>query len=648
MNQGFSSAIASSGAIYLKARGFLLLSNMNSPEDIKKLTIPQLTRLAEEIREFLIVNLAKTGGHLAPNLGVVELTLALHYYFNSPRDKLIWDVGHQAYVHKLLTGRRELFPTLRQYKGLCGFPKMSESAHDVWETGHSSTSLSAAMGMAAARDLKGEKNHVVAVIGDGALTGGMALEALNHIGHEKKNVIVILNDNEMSIAPNVGALHNYLGKLRTDSTYKRAKDELEHLLKSIPSVGGKLAQLAERFKDSMKYLLVSGVLFEEFGFTYIGPIDGHNLDLLLDALKTASQTKGPVLVHAITKKGKGYAPAEADSVKWHGIGTYKIESGESAKSAPTYTSVFADTMIRLAKEDKRVVAITPAMPAGSGLIKFGKIFPDRLFDVGIAEQHACTFSAALALQGMKPVYAVYSTFLQRAYDQLIHDVARQKCNVVFAVDRAGLVGADGETHQGVYDIAFMRAIPHMVIMAPKDENELQHMMKTALVYDEGPISYRYPRLNVRGVKMDEELKVLPIGKAEIVSEGKGVAILSFGHIFEIAEQAVQMLRQESIYPMLVNARFCKPLDEELLIQLAKEGYELITVEEGSVSGGFGSAVMEFLAQAGYHDTVVTPFGVPDYFVEHGSVKEQRAEVGLTADAIAARVRSSILPSKQRA
>ncbi|WP_204516805.1 1-deoxy-D-xylulose-5-phosphate synthase [Brevibacillus fulvus] len=626
----------------------MLLANINSPKDLKKLTIPQLNKLASEIRSFLVENLAKTGGHLAPNLGVVELTVALHYLFDSPVDKLIWDVGHQAYVHKILTGRRDLFPTLRQYKGLCGFPKMSESPHDVWETGHSSTSLSAAMGMATARDLKGEKHNVVAVIGDGALTGGMALEALNHIGHEKKKLIVVLNDNEMSIAPNVGALHNYLGKLRSANNYQRAKDELESLLKSIPAVGGKLAHFAERIKDSLKYLLVSGVLFEELGLTYIGPIDGHNIELLLAALRTASQTNGPVLIHAITKKGKGYAPAEADSVKWHGIGTYKIESGESAKSAPTYTSVFADTMIRLAEQDKRIVAVTPAMPAGSGLLKFGERFPDRLFDVGIAEQHACTFAAGLATQGLKPVFAVYSTFLQRAYDQLIHDVARQKLNVVFAVDRAGLVGADGETHQGVYDIAFMRAIPNMVIMAPKDENELQHMMQTAMAYDDGPISFRYPRLNITGVKMDEEMHVLPIGKAEIVKEGTGVAILSFGHVFELAEQAVNQLNSEGIFPMLVNARFCKPLDEELLLRLAKEGYEIITVEEGAVSGGFGSAVLEFYARNGYHTVPVETIGIPDYFVEHGSVKEQRQEVGLTAERIAASVRAILPVTKQRA
>ena len=617
----------------------MLLTSINDPQDLKKCTVPQLYELAGEIRQFLVETLSKTGGHLAPNLGVVELTLALHYMFDSPKDKLIWDVGHQAYVHKILTGRREMFPTLRQYKGLCGFPKMKESPHDVWETGHSSTSLSAAMGMATARDLKKAKHHVVAVIGDGALTGGMALEALNHIGHEQKNVIVVLNDNEMSIAPNVGALHNYLGKLRSAENYKRAKGELGHLLKRVPGVGEKLAQLAERFKDSMKYLLVPGVLFEEFGFTYIGPIDGHNLEILLETLKIAKQIKGPVLIHAITKKGKGYPPAEKDSVKWHGIGTYKIESGDTPKSAPTYTSVFADTMIRLAEEDSRIVAITPAMPAGSGLIPFGQKYPDRLFDVGIAEQHACTFAAALAAEGLKPVLAIYSTFLQRAYDQLIHDVARQKLNVVFAVDRAGLVGADGETHQGVFDIAFMRTVPNMVIMAPKDENELRHMMKTAICYEDGPISYRYPRLPVRGVKLDEELQVLPIGKAEIVREGEHVVILSFGHVFELAEQAAGQLEAEGYRPMLVNARFCKPLDEALLLRLAREGYKIVTVEEGAQMGGFGSAVLEFLSQAGFHDVPVEIVGVPDYFVEHGSVKEQRREVGLTAEAIAARVRA---------
>ncbi|QDX93561.1 1-deoxy-D-xylulose-5-phosphate synthase [Brevibacillus laterosporus] len=628
----------------------MLLENMKSPDDLKHLTISQLQQLSEEIRRFLIENLSKTGGHLAPNLGVVELTIALHYFFNSPKDKILWDVGHQAYVHKILTGRKNDFPTLRQYKGLCGFPKMSESPHDVWETGHSSTSLSGAMGMASARDLKKENYHVIGVIGDGALTGGMAFEALNHIGHEKKNVIVVLNDNEMSIAPNVGAMHNYLGKLRTDHIYNRAKDEVEGLLKAIPAVGGRLAQLAERVKDSMKYMLVSGILFEELGFTYIGPIDGHNLELVIDSLRTAANTRGPVLLHVITKKGKGYLPAEQNAMKWHGTDTYKIESGEMIKAvatAPAYKSVFADTLIKLTQQDDRIVAVTPAMPDGSGLLKYASVYPERMFDVGIAEQHACTFAAGLATQGMKPFLAIYSTFLQRAYDQLIHDVARMKLPVVFAVDRAGLVGADGETHQGVYDIAFMRAIPNMVIMAPKDENEMQHMMKTAAEY-QGPISFRYPRGNGLGVKMDEELKTLPIGQMEVVKEGKGVAVLSFGHIYDVAEKAINLLQTDGIMPMFVNVRFCKPLDAELLLRLAKENMDIVTVEEGCVQGGFGSAVMEFYAEQGYHDVVVEAMGVPDYFVEHGSVNEQRQEICLTAEAIAARVRSLLPVNKQRA
>ncbi|WP_026074547.1 1-deoxy-D-xylulose-5-phosphate synthase [Brevibacillus massiliensis] len=594
----------------------MLLDSINSPKDLKQLKIPQLQELTGEIRTFLVENLAKTGGHLAPNLGVVELTLALHYVFDSPKDKLIWDVGHQAYVHKMLTGRRERFSTLRQYKGLCGFPKMNESPHDVWETGHSSTSVSAAMGMAVARDLQGQDHQVIAIIGDGALTGGMALEALNHIGYEQRNVIVVLNDNEMSIARNVGALHHYLGRLRSSQS-EGAVDER---------------------------------WFKELGFTYLGPVDGHHLESLIDALRTAAKTSGPVLFHAVTQKGKGYAPAEADSMKWHGIGAYQVESGQETgakASAPAYKDVFAETMIRLTRDDPRIVAVTPAMPDGSGLIKYAKEFPERMFDVGIAEQHACTFSAALAAQGMKPVFAVYSTFLQRAYDQLIHDVARQKLPVVFAIDRAGFVGADGETHQGAYDIAYMRAIPNMVIMAPKDENEMRHMMKTAAVYEDGPISFRYPRGNGRGVPLDEELQVLPIGKMEIVRPGKDVAILSFGHVFELAEQAVDMLHASGIHPMLVNARFCKPLDESLLLALAKEGYRIVTVEEGVVMGGFGSAVAEFYAMKGCRMDVQI-MGLPDTFVEHGSVKEQREEIGLTAEAIAGRVRALFPAGMQRA
>jgi 1-deoxy-D-xylulose-5-phosphate synthase len=627
-----------------------LLSGIDSPQDLKKLNISQMTTLAEEIREFLIRNLSVTGGHLAPNLGVVELTLALHYIFDSPKDKFIWDVGHQAYVHKMLTGRKDLFHTLRQYKGLCGYPKRSESEHDVWETGHSSTSLSAAMGMAIARDLKGEKNKVIAIIGDGALTGGMALEAINHIGHEGRDVTVILNDNEMSIAPNVGALHNYLGKLRTNDNYRRAKEEVEHLLKKIPAVGGKMAKLAERLKDGIKYLVVSGVLFEELGFTYLGPVDGHDLSALMEALRQASHTKGPVLVHVITKKGKGYAPAETDSYAFHGVGTYKIESGEvlKAEGPPSYTSIFGRTIEKLAETDPRIVAITAAMPSGTGLTRFAEKYPERFIDVGIAEQHATTMAAGIATQGLKPVFAVYSTFLQRGYDQLVHDVCRQNLNVTFAIDRAGLVGADGETHQGVFDIAYMRSLPNMIIMMPKDENELQHMLYTALQYDDGPIAVRYPRGNGEGVPLDEELQALPIGKAEIVRNGAHVAILAFGNMVPTAQKAADVLAAEGINPMVINARFAKPLDEEMLFMLARDGYTVVTLEEGAVQGGFGSAILECYANAGYHDMVVELMGIPDYYVEHGSVKEQRAEVGLTPEHVAQKVRSLWPARRQRA
>lgn len=617
-----------------------MLATINSPQDVKKLSLPQLSKLAGEIREFLIKNLSATGGHLAPNLGVVELTLALHYVYNSPQDKLIWDVGHQAYVHKMLTGRTGQFDTLRQYRGLCGYPKRNESEHDVWETGHSSTSLSAAMGMAIARDLKQEKSHVVAIIGDGALTGGMAFEAMNHMGHDGRNVTVILNDNEMSIAPNVGAMHNYLSKIRTNDGYRRAKEEVEYLLKRIPAVGGTMAKIAERLKDGLKYLLVSGILFEELGFTYLGPVDGHDFKALMEAMNQAKQTRGPVLVHVITKKGKGYAPAEDDSDTFHGVGMYKIESGETLKSEgpPSYTSVFGNTITKLAADDKRIVAITAAMPGGTGLKKFAQTFPDRFFDVGIAEQHATTLAAGIATQGLKPVFAVYSTFLQRGYDQLVHDVCRQNLNVVFAIDRAGLVGADGETHQGVFDIAYMRSIPNMTIMMPKDENELQHMLYTAACYD-GPVAVRYPRGNGVGVPLDDVYERLPIGKAEVLREGKGVAILAFGNMVPLAAKAADMLEAEGHKPMLVNARFAKPLDEELLRTLAKDGYHVITVEEGVVQGGFGSAVLEWYAQHGYHDAVVELMGIPDFYVEHGSVNEQRQEVGLTAEDIAQKART---------
>lgn len=608
----------------------------------------QLTDLAADIRSFLIEKLSVTGGHIGPNLGVVELTIMLHKLFDSPKDKFLWDVGHQAYVHKILTGRAKDFDTLRQYKGLCGFPKMVESEHDVWEAGHSSTSLSAAMGMALARDIKGEDNYVIPIIGDGALTGGMALEALNHIGHEKTNVTVVLNDNEMSIAPNVGALHSILGKLRTAGKYHYAKDELEFILKKIPAVGGKVAAAAERVKDSLKYLVVSGVFFEELGFTYLGPVDGHDFQELERNLQYAKKTEGPVLLHVITKKGKGYRPAEDDKVgTWHGTGPYKIETGDfikSAASAPSWSGLIADTVLDIAKTDERVVAVTPAMPVGSKLEGFQKTYPNRFFDVGIAEQHATTMAAGLATQGMKPFLAIYSTFLQRAYDQALHDIARQNLNVMIGIDRAGLVGADGETHQGVYDIAFLRHMPNMVIMMPKDENEGQHMVKTALEYNEGPIALRYPRGNGLGVQMDSTLKTIPIGSWEVLKEGENAAILTFGTTISMALEAASKLEEQGISVRVINARFIKPLDTAMLDELFAENMPIMTVEEASLAGGFGSAVLEYAHDVKYEGGPIERMGIPDYFVEHGSVPELLAEIGMTSEHLSARIETLIQQS----
>ncbi|OCA92650.1 1-deoxy-D-xylulose-5-phosphate synthase [Pseudobacillus wudalianchiensis] len=626
------------------------LLSIKSPAFLKSMTIDELNELSMDIRQFLIENLSRTGGHIGPNLGVVELTVALHRCFNSPQDKIIWDVGHQSYVHKILTGRAGQFETLRQYKGLCGFPKMAESEHDVWETGHSSTSLSAAMGMAIARDLKKEQSYIVPVIGDGALTGGMALEALNHIGHEKKNMIVILNDNEMSIAPNVGALHSILGRLRTAGKYNWVKDELEGLLKKIPAVGGKMAQTAERLKDSLKYLLVSGMFFEELGFTYLGPIDGHNYEELLENLQYAKKTEGPVLLHVLTKKGKGYGPAELDTKgTWHGTGPYKIDTGDLIKPVgqpPAWSALVSETVRRIARTDDRVVAITPAMPVGSKLLGFAEEFPDRMFDVGIAEQHAATVAAGLATQGMKPFLAIYSTFLQRAYDQVVHDICRPNLNVFIGIDRAGLVGADGETHQGVFDIAFLRHIPNMVLMMPKDENEGQHMVNTAIQYDDGPIAMRFPRGNGSGVAMDEELKQIPIGSWEVLREGTDAAILTFGTTIPMAMKAAALAEKQGLSIKVVNARFIKPLDEAMLMAILEANMPILTIEEAVLQGGFGSAVLEFAHDHGFYGHVIDRMGIPDCFIEHGSVNALLDEIGLTEET-AVRKLTAMTPKKQK-
>ncbi|GKV64564.1 MULTISPECIES: 1-deoxy-D-xylulose-5-phosphate synthase [Sporosarcina] len=614
------------------------LTKITNPSFVKELNKEQLLKLAEDIRHFLIENLSVTGGHIGPNLGVVELTIALHRIFDSPADKILWDVGHQSYVHKILTGRAGEFETLRKYKGLSGFPKMSESIHDVWETGHSSTSLSAAMGMAAARDIKHEKSYVIPVIGDGALTGGMALEALNHIGHEKTNLTVILNDNEMSIAPNVGALHSILGKLRTAGKYNNVKEELEFIMRKIPAVGGKVADAAERVKDSLKYLVVNGVFFEELGFTYLGPIDGHDFAELERSLQYAKKMEGPVLLHVITKKGKGYSPAEMDKIgTWHGTGPYKIETGDFVKSpvkGPAWSALVSETVRKLARKDRRIVAITPAMPVGSKLESFAAEFPDRFFDVGIAEQHAATMAAGLAATGMKPFLAIYSTFLQRAYDQMLHDITRQKLNVFIGIDRAGLVGADGDTHHGVFDIAFLRHMPNLVIMMPKDENEGQHMVKTALEYNEGPIAMRYPRGNGYGVPMDEELHTIPIGTWEVLKEGKDATILTFGTTIPMAFAAAEQLKEQGKEVSIVNARFIKPLDTDLLDDLFAGGKPIITIEEAVLAGGFGSAVLEYAEQVSHTSTIIERIGIPDEFIEHGNVDELLMEIHMTPDHVA--------------
>ncbi|MGM0853027.1 MAG: 1-deoxy-D-xylulose-5-phosphate synthase [Bacillota bacterium] len=626
------------------------LLSIKEPSFLNNMTNEQLEELSQEIRQFLIKNLSKTGGHIGPNLGVVELTVALHKHFSSPKDKILWDVGHQSYVHKILTGRACQFDTLRQYKGLCGFPKRNESEHDVWETGHSSTSLSAAMGMAIARDVKKEDSFIIPVIGDGALTGGMALEALNHIGHEKKDMIVVLNDNEMSIAPNVGALHSVLGRLRTAGKYNWVKDEMEYILKRIPAVGGKLASTAERVKDSLKYLFVSGMFFEELGFTYLGPIDGHDYHDLSENIQYAKKTKGPVLLHVITKKGKGFHPAESDKEgTWHGTGPYKIDTGDLIKpvnAPPSWSGLVSETVRKIAREDERVVAITPAMPVGSKLLGFAEEFPDRMFDVGIAEQHATTVAAGLATQNMKPFLAIYSTFLQRAYDQVVHDICRQNLNVFIGIDRAGLVGADGETHQGVFDIAFLRHLPNMVIMMPKDENEGQHLVNTALQYNDGPIALRYPRGNGYGVPMDSELKTIPIGTWEVLKQGTDAAILTFGTTIPMAMEAAAELEKQGLSVRVVNARFIKPMDEKMLKSILGEEMPILTIEEAVLQGGFGSGVLEFSQEQGYHNAVIDRIGIPDYFIEHGSVNELLNEIGMTKENVVDRI-LTITPKKQK-
>ena len=615
-----------------------ILDTINSPADVKALSMEELKQLAEEIRQLLISVIAKTGGHLAPNLGVVELTLALHRVFSTPEDKIVFDVGHQAYIHKIITGRREQFPTLRQYGGLSGFPKRSESAHDAFGTGHSSTSISAALGMAVARDIKQQDYNVIAVIGDGSMTGGMAFEALNNAGTLHKRMIVVLNDNEMSISKNVGAMSEYLYHLRTGETYNKIKHDLEGWLKNM-DFGSDVLKALRRLKGSVKYLMVPTSIFEELGFTYLGPIDGHDLPTLIEVMQAAKKIDGPVLVHVLTKKGKGYKPAEESPNKFHGTGPFEIATGKKITNpnAPiTYTEVFGKALTELADEDKDIIGITAAMPDGTGLSTFSKAHPTRFFDVGIAEQHAVTSAAGAAAAGLKPVAAIYSTFLQRAYDSVLHDICMQRLHVTLCLDRAGLVGDDGYTHHGVFDYAYLRSMPEMTVMAPKDENELRHMLKTAVDFD-GPISLRYPRGSGVGVDITEPMQALPIGKAEVLREGQDVSIWAIGSMVQSAAQAAEKLAEQGISAGVVNMRFVKPLDKELLLAQAKEYGKIVTLEEGVLQGGVGSAVLETLNEAQLLTKCqVLTLGIPDEFVLHGDKKLLFKDLELDVDAIVAK------------
>ena len=614
-----------------------LLDQIDSPEDLKKLSIPELAELSREIREFLVNSVSQTGGHLAPSLGVVELTLVLHFLFDSPRDKIVWDVGHQAYVHKILTGRKERFHTIRQLKGISGFPNIFESEHDCFGTGHASTAISAALGMATARDLQKQDNHVIAVIGDGALTGGLALEGLNNAGASGRDLIVILNDNEMSISKNVGALSQYLTTIITTQSYNKLKDEIWEITGKLSSFGEKLRSAVGRLDESLKSILVPGLVFERLGFRYFGPVDGHNISRLMHVLRAAKRLKGPILIHVVTKKGKGYKPAEENAPKFHGLGAFDKSTGESVKKStnPSYSSVLGETLTELAEENKKIVAITAAMSLGTGLIPFAEKHPDRFFDVGIAEGHAVTFAAGLAKQGMRPVVAIYSSFLQRAYDSIIHDVALQKLPVVFALDRAGLVGDDGPTHHGVFDLSYLRVVPNMIVMSPKDEAELKNMIFTASKYTEGPVAIRYPRGSGVGVSLDSPFREITIGKAEVVEKGSDVLIAAIGPMVYHALEARKKLSELGINAEVINARFVRPLDETLFKKKFKHFEHIFTLEDNTVVGGFGSALEELLVKTDEHRHVtIHRIGVPDHFIEHGTQKELYQICGMDADSIA--------------
>lgn len=607
-----------------------LLDAINSPADLKALTLDDLGRLAAEVRSRIIETVSKTGGHLAPNLGVVELTIALHYVFSAPRDKIIWDVGHQSYTHKLLTGRRGRFHTLRTYGGISGFPKRSESPYDTFDTGHSSTSISAGLGISTAKALKEEKSHVIAVIGDGSTTGGMAFEALNQAGHTGKNLIVVLNDNAMSISPNVGSFSSFLSRKMTGRRFVYFRKEFENFLKSIPGVGENILNLVRKSEDTFITFFTPGMLFEALRFRYVGPIPGHRLDLLIETFGNVKNVEGPILVHALTVKGKGYGPAETDPARFHGVGSFEISTGSPKKASsrmpPTFTEVFGDTMVDLGRKEKKLFAITAAMPEGTGLNRFAEIFPERFMDVGIAEQHAVTFAAGLATEGFKPVVAIYSTFLQRAFDQVIHDVCLSNLPVIFCIDRGGLVGEDGQTHHGHFDITYLRSLPNMTLMAPKDENELRHMLFTALNHT-GPTAIRYPRGRGAGVALDPEYKVLPMGESELLKEGKDLTLIALGSMVLPSLEAAAELEKDGLSATVVNCRFVKPLDNRLADYSRKTG-KVLVVEENILQGGVGSAVLERFSDLGLSEVTVKRLGLPDRFVEHGPVEVLREKLGL--------------------
>ncbi len=617
-----------------------LLEKINGPSDLKLLEKRQLTLLADEIRKKIINDVSKTGGHLASSLGIVELTIAIHYIFDTPKDKLIWDVGHQCYAHKIITGRRDSFHTLRQYGGISGFPKIKESPYDTFGTGHSGTSISAAVGFSEAKDLKKEDYKTIAVIGDGSLTAGMAFEGLNQAGHLNTDLIVILNDNEMSISPNVGAMSAYLSRMMTGQFMTGFRNQMKVFLKTIPGVGKSIYRIAKQAEEHFKGFLVPGIIFEELGFAYVGPIQGHRLDHLIETLKNVRRLKGPILVHVITVKGKGYPPAEKEPTLFHGVGPFEIETGKVKKKEsafPTYTEIFSNTAIKLAHKNKNIVAITAAMPNGTGLDKFSQQFPHRFYDVGIAEQHGVTFAAGLAKEGFIPIVAIYSTFLQRAYDQIILDICLQKLPVIFAIDRGGIVGSDGPTHQGVFDLSYLRHIPNMVVMSPKDENELQHMLNTAVEYGH-PIAIRYPRGRGYGITLDHDLKLLEIGRGETIIDGKDVAIIAVGSTVYPAIDAAKNLKQEGIEATVVNSRFVKPLDEELICSLSKKIGRMVIVEENVLQGGFGSAVLELMERKKITNIDIDRIGIPDTFVEQGSQEILRKKYGIDSPGIIGAVR----------